>query len=247
MGNRVEAYRAELRRQTDWDAYLTAHSGLPGPRGNLELLEAAGDEAKPGELWRLSRSGDEYLAACGAAGLGRLAGSDRKVLPRLRELASDPRWRVREGVAMALQRMGRHSMPRLLQEMGRWAAAGPYVQRAAAAGLCEPVLLKDPAQVEQVLAILDRITESVASSRDRKGDAFRVLRQALGYCWSVAAAAHPKAARPVLERWFRSADPDIAWIMKTNLTKARMANLGPEWVTRWQGQLAAKKQKGSGG
>jgi hypothetical protein len=244
MTSRVESYRAELRRQSDWDAYLKAHSGLPGPRGNLELLEAVGDEAKPSELWRLSRSGDEYLAACGAAGLGRLAGSDPKVLPRLRELASDPRWRVREGVAIGLQRFGHQGMPRLLEEMERWAAGGPYVQRAAAAGLCEPVLLKDPAQVEQVLAILDRITEAVASTVDRKGDAFRVLRQALGYCWSVAAAAHPKAARPLLERWFKSADPDVAWIMRANLAKARMAKLGPEWVAWWQRKLTTARVAG---
>jgi hypothetical protein len=237
MAGRVEAYRAELRKQSDWDAYLTAHSGLPGPRGNLELLEAVGDEAKAGELWRLARSADEYLAACGAAGLGRLAQSDSKVLPRLRELASDPRWRVREGVAMALQRLGRQSMPRLLHEMDRWADGEPYVQRAAAAGLCEPVLLKDAAEVDEVLAILDRITESVASSPDRKGDAFRVLRQALGYCWSVAAAAGPTAALPVLDRWLKSDDPDVVWIMRTNLTKSRMSKMGIEWVARWQRRL----------
>jgi hypothetical protein len=29
-----------------------------------------------------------------------------KVIPKLRELASDPLWRVREGVATALQRIG---------------------------------------------------------------------------------------------------------------------------------------------
>lgn len=239
MTRKVDRYRAELRKLADWDAYLKAHSGLPGPRGNLELLEAVGDEARPNVLWRYSRSDDEYLAACGAAGLGRLAGSDPKVLPRLRELASDPRWRVREGVAMGLQRLGRHGMPRLLEQMETWADGEPYVQRAVAAGLCEPALLADPADVEQVLDILDRITRSVASSSDRKNDAFRVLRQALGYCWSVAAAAHPKAARPMLEKWFRSDDPDITWIMKTNLTKARMTKLGSEWVTRWQSRFSA--------
>ena len=110
---RVEQYRAELRRLTEWEAYLKKNSGLPGPRANLELVEAVGEEADPERLWRLSASSDEFLALCGTAGLGHLAVSDPvPVMSWLRELASDPRWRVREGVAIALQHLGRHSMPR---------------------------------------------------------------------------------------------------------------------------------------
>jgi hypothetical protein len=179
---KAEVHRQALSRLQDWEPYLRSHSGLPGPRGNLELVEAVGDLAPAEMLWRWSGSDDEYLAVCGTAGLGRLVLQDRKVLPRLQELAADPRWRVREGVAMALQRMGRQDMARLLEAMQAWARGRPYVQRAAAAGLCEPVLLKDPRQVKSVLAVLDRIMRSVAASRDRRTDEFRVLRQALGYC-----------------------------------------------------------------
>jgi HEAT repeats len=229
-----DEYRRELQSCSDWDAYLKSHSGLPGPRGNLELLEVVGDIAPARELWRWSGSDDEYLAACGAAGLGRLALEDRRVLPRLRELSSDPRWRVREGVAIALQRVGLRDMPRLLEEMKSWADGSPYVQRAAAAGLCEPVLLKDPKQVKQVLVLLDRITRSVASSPDRRSDGFRVLRQSLGYCWSVGAAAAPDAGKGAFEKWLKSRDPDVRWIMKTNLTKSRMSALGARWVAASQ-------------
>src|SRR5712692_7992785 len=239
MGRRTEQYRAELGRLSDWDGYLKAHSGLPGPRANLELVEVVGDEAEPALLWRLSESSDEFLALCGRAGLGRLAGTDKKVLPKLRDRASDPRWRVREGVAIALQRVGRSSMPRLVKDMERWTAGGPYVQRAAAAALCEPTLLKDPAQVERVLAILDAITRSLAASGERRTEGFRVRRQALGYCWSVAAAANPKAGKPFMEKWLRSQDPDVVWVMKSNLSKARMAALGADWVSSWLGKLTS--------
>lgn len=231
MGGKVELYRAELRRLRDWEPYLAAHSGLPGPRGNLELVQAVGDEAGKSRLWRWAGSEDEYLAVCGAAGLGRFVIEDPKVLPRLEALASDPRWRVREGVAMALQRLGKQDMGRLLDEMAAWARRGPYVQRAAAAGLCEPALLKNAAQVRKVLQILDTITRSIASGSDRKQDGFRVLRQAMGYCWSVAAAAAPGPGRSMMERWLQSDDPDVRWIMKTNLGKSRMATLGQTWVT----------------
>jgi len=226
MGARAEVYRAELRTLQDWEPYLKQHSGLPGSRANLELVEAVGDEADADRLWRMSSSGDEFLALCGTAGLGKVALMEPEtVMTWLRELASDPRWRVREGVAIALQRIGRESMPHLLEGMPSWMSGGPYVQRAAAAGLCEPALLKEREHAVQVLAILDHITTSLAATRDRKQDGFRVLRQALGYCWSVAAAAAPENAGPYFEKWMRSKDRDVQWVMKSNLGKARMAGM----------------------
>jgi hypothetical protein len=230
---RIEQYRADLRGLTEWEAYLKKNSGLPGARANLELVKAVGEEADPERLWRLSASSDEFLALCGTAGLGHLAVSDPvPVMSWLRELASDPRWRVREGVAIALQNLGRHSMPRLLAEMEIWSKDGPFLQRAAAAGLCEPSLLKEPEHVTRVLRILDQITRSLAATSARKGEDFRVLRQALGYCWSVAAAALPEAGRPLLEKWLRSPDKDVAWVMQSNLSKARIAALGPSWLAK---------------
>ncbi len=132
---------------------------------------------------------------------------------------------------MALQRVGRESMSHLLAEMQTWIGEGPYTQRAAAAGLCEPELLRETANAVQVLAILDQITSSLAASSDRRSDGFRVLRQALGYCWSVAAAAAPANARPYFEKWLKSSDKDVAWVMKSNLGKARMAGLRKELNT----------------
>jgi hypothetical protein len=223
MAARVDGYRAELRQLKDWEPYLKKHSGLPGPRANLELVQAVGDEADADRLWRLSASTDEFLALCGTAGLGKVALMEPDtVMTWLRELASDRRWRVREGVAMALQRIGRESMPHLVAEMQVWAGGEPFVQRAAAAGLAEPALLKEPASAVEVLAILDRITTSMAATDDRRHEGFRVLRQAMGYCWSVAAAAAPGNARTYFEKWLRSTDKDVAWVMKTNLDKARM-------------------------
>lgn len=229
MGQLVDGYRAELRGLKEWEPYLKKHSGLPGPRANLELVQAVGEEADPDRLWRLSASSDEFLALCGTAGLGRVALMEPEtVITWLRELASDPRWRVREGVAMALQHIGRENMPRLLADMQDWSDGEPYVQRAAAGGLCEPDLLEERQHAVQVLAILDRITTSLAEAEHRRSDGFRVLRQALGYCWSVAAAAAPENARPYLEKWLRSRDRDVAWVMKSNLDKARMADLAVE-------------------
>jgi len=229
MAGRAAGYRAELRNLDDWEPYLKKHSGLPGPRANLELVQAVGDEADADRLWRLSASSDEFLALCGTAGLGKVALMEPEtVMTWLKELASDPRWRVREGVAIALQRIGREDMDHLITEMLSWVGDGPYVRRAAAAGLCEPALLKEQGHAVEVLDILDRITTSLASAGDRRSDGFKVLRQAMGYCWSVAAAAAPANARTYFEKWLESNDRDVTWVMKSNLGKARIAGLRRE-------------------
>lgn len=226
VAGRTNEYRAELKRLKNWEPYLTKHSGLPGPRANLELLAAVVEEGDAERLWKLSASADEFIAACGAAGLGRIAlGEHASVMPRLRELASDPRWRVREGVAIGLQRFGREDMHRLIEEMKGWSVMDPFTQRAAVAALCEPPLLKDQRIAAAVLTILDSITNSLVACKDRRGDGFRVLRQALGYGWSVAAAASSQDAVPYLRKWMRSQDPDVIWIMKSNLSKARMTKI----------------------
>src|ERR1700682_865101 len=83
-----------------------------------------------------------------------------------------------------------------------------------------------------VRVILDRITSSLAAAEHRKDEGFRVLRQALGYGWSVAAAAAPENAWPYFEKWLLTRDKDVAWVMKTNLEKARLTGLRQEIATR---------------
>ena len=98
--------------------------------------------------------------------------------------------------------------------------------------MAEPRLLRRTEHAERVLDVLDAITKSVVSRSDRKGEDSRILRQGLGYCWSVAVAAVPEVGRGRMERWLRSSDPDVRWIMRENLRKKRLARLDPEWVRR---------------
>jgi hypothetical protein len=236
----ADTHRAALAQLTDWDAYLNAHSGLPGPRANLELVQVAADLGTPAQFTRWITLPDEYLPVCGTVGLGRLlAEGDRSVLATLRTLANDPRWRVREGVAMALQRWGDADMTALVKEMEGWAKGTWLEQRAAAAGLCEPRLLRDDAPAaRRTLKILDMITKRMAraTAAERKSEDYKALRKGLAYCWSVAVAALPEAGRPALEAWLTSAtpDPDIHWIMQENLKKDRLRRLDPAWVARWR-------------
>jgi len=241
---KVEDYRNVLQslELADWDDYLRANSNLPGPRGNLELAAAVAEEA-PAE-WLISRAychlegvaentPECFVCCCAVQGLGRLlADGDSRARAILKRLASDSRWRMRESVAMAYQRLGDVDMPGLLDIATELAADGPLEQRAAAAALAEPRLLHDPAHAPRVVTILDTITNSIATASERKTGAFRALRKGMGYCWSVVIVAYPEVARPSFERWLESKDPDVRWVLKENLKKKRLQRMDAAWVER---------------
>ncbi|MFN2155132.1 MAG: hypothetical protein ACK2UX_07835, partial [Anaerolineae bacterium] len=164
---KIDSYRQELRKLDDWDAFLLAESRLPGPRGNLELAQAVAEEGDAALFWRYLQldvgqapvnTPQEFLAFCGTLGLGRLlVQGDNEALAALRRQASDLRWRVREAVAMALQRWGEADMEALLGEMAAWSRGNPLERRAAIAALCEPRLLDEHSHVVRVLEILDTV------------------------------------------------------------------------------------------
>ena len=245
----IDDYRERLRGLASWDAFLLAESRLPGPRGNLELVAAAADVGNAPRFLALlehtperapTGTAAEFLAVCGAVGLGEcVARGDAAHWPRLRALANDPRWRVREGVAMALQRIGDRDLPELLRRIEPWLEGSPLERRAVVAGLCEPRLLRDPGVAKRVLGILDRVTASLAVERERRSEAVRVLRQALGYGWSVAVVAEPERGRPRLERLAESPDADVRWIVRENLKKNRLRRLDAAWVERLRARVSS--------
>ncbi len=246
---KADQYREALKTCTDWDAYLMQESGLPGPRGNLELAAVVADVAtiKQIDHWLTFdvdrapvNSPEEFLAFCGVVGLGRLIveGQIERWL-MLRRYASDPRWRTREGVAMALQRIGDADMADLLSQLEAWLSGGWLELRAVAAGLAEPKLLRDPAQIDRALSYLDRITAAIAAATDRRAEDYRVLRQGLGYCWSVIVAARPTSGKRLMERWLKSDDKDVQWVMRENLKKKRLQQvMDAAWVEKWTARLS---------
>lgn len=247
--SKIDDYRTTLASLDDWEPFLLRESGLPGPRGNLELAAAVAELGSADQFadWlKLDpeqapvNSPEEFLVFCGVRGQGRLlAQGDRAALATLRRMAGDPRWRTREAVAMALQRWGDDDMDGLLAAMADWNVGTFLEQRAAAAALCEPRLLVEPRHASAVLEILGQITASMVVVADRKSPDFRVLRRAMGYCWSVAVAALPGQGKAALERWCVSDDPDIRWIMRENLRKNRLQRMDASWTVTQQGVLAA--------
>jgi hypothetical protein len=241
--------------------YLCSHSNLPGPRGNLELAWAFADEvgevasARPDELWRLCNALTTVTAAeapvndprefspfCGTVALGALGsvvpGFWNEAIGRLRELAGDSRWRLREAVCMGLQRLLATEFQQTVAVLGQWVATGdPYKLRAAAAAMAEPVLLRDPTSGEAGLRLHRGILAEVEQMVERRSEAFRVLRQGLGYTVSVVVQASPEEGWLFLEQLAASGDRDVRWIVRQNLTKNRLASRFPEQVLALQRQL----------
>ena len=233
---KITEYQQKLKEQKDWMPFLLKNSGLPGPRGNLELAHAVAQLGNKKQFERFlalhaeENTPEVFVVFCGVLGLGKLAAREPKLFERLRGYASDPRWRIREAVSTGLQLVGDQDMRLLLKEMVQWSRGNWYEKRAAAASLAEPRLLKEPLVVQHVLQILDQITASIQDAANPKDEAFKVLRQAMGYCWSVAVAASPEVGKPAMEKWLANPNPDIRWMMKENLKKNRLIKMDAAWV-----------------
>lgn len=232
MAEVATQYRAELATLEPGELaeYLTRNSGLPGPRANLTLLAVVGEFVPEPLIWSFLDDSDEFLACCGVVGLGRLILADAgsgALIDRLSATAADDRWRVREAAAIAVQQIG-DTDPELLRSIvATWVDDGdPLVVRAGIAAICEPRLLSDPLTAAAALDACEGATAALAAIplAARRKAAPRVLRKGLAYCWSVAVAGSPK---PGLAQFcaIDTDDPDLAWVVKQNLTKQRLKRL----------------------
>jgi hypothetical protein len=230
---RIEDERAAFRTATDRVAYLRANSHLPGPRSNLELLGAAAEEVdRPWAYeWAAAPVGadptDVFVISVALVTLGRFAAVGKAGAEEgLRRRAADDEWRLREAVAIGLQRLGDDRPDELARITAKWSRGDdPLVARAAVAAVAEPRLLRTPAAVDSALDVLDSATTLLERSPDRRNEPVRVLRQALGYAWSVVIAADPGRGWPRFVEWSQRGDADVDWLVRENLKKNRLQRL----------------------
>lgn len=243
---------------------LMAGSGLPGPRLALGLVAsfagavgviAARPDPPVDELERLldgwralsetEAPGDQpavilpcaAVASYGEVAVTRPEWRDDEVR-KLRAAASDPRWRVREIVAQALQRLLEAGWPETSSLLLSWAAdPDPLVVRAAAAAVAEPRLVRDPDRARTAAGI-----QTAAASRyralppeRRRADGGKTLRQALGFTISVPTAVTGDFT--LLESLAETGDRDLRWVVRQNLRKARLRRW-PDEVARLTTLLA---------
>lgn len=244
-------------RWTDGElrSYLSSRSRLPGPRANLELAGAFAEAVcgQPGDwktMWTLctrwtaiapkeAPTNDplEFVVFCGVRGVGALgAGSSaraREALSHLRGLARDPRWRVREAVAMALQDILESHPDVALRAFRAWVAPGAWLEmRAVAAGLAEPRVLRERKVARAAVEMHEDMLKRFRAAKERDSDEFRSLRQCLAYSVSVVVAAAPEEGFRWMMRLAEAKDPDVLWILKENSKKSRLADVFPGRVER---------------
>lgn len=242
------------------------HSHLPGPRGNLELAtvftEEVGERAadEPAPWWDLCRglaalsarrapTGDpgEFVAFCGTVGASAVAcvaeAHTADALELARSAARDPRWRLREAAAMALQRLLLAHRDPALEALRAFVEGGhPLELRAVVAAVAEPSVLAVPVLADAAIALHREVVERLLASTARSAPAMRTLRQALGYSLSVVTTARPDAGFDLVRGLIDGGDPDGLWIARENLKKARLKRRFPERVAELQAALGAARR-----
>lgn len=246
--SKVEEHKKHLLSNSDQELYLRENSCLPGPRSNLELLYAFIEVSEIAFTKHLlqkpfsilpENNPEEFVQCCAVASLGKhiLNGNDEFIF-RLKEFACDSRWRIRESAAMALQHIGKYNTENLIAVTAGWEKGSHYLQRALAAGLCEPQILKSTELKEYALNSLETITKALPVNNNPSSVEYKALIKGLSYCWSVAIVAYPEKGKPLFEELTNLNNKDVKKIIKENLKKNRLIKSHPMWVEQMLAHIA---------
>lgn len=264
MTGSVQAHREAIARLDDdaIERYLIEESGLaatpeqphPPSHGDfdLALMHAAAEEAPPHLFQAWVRKSPHQApndapqiapVIAGTIGLGRLVTEGQSEhLDTLRSLASDPRWRVREAVVLALRRIAQNDPETTMATIETWALGNPLEQRAALATLAAaPTLLHDEANATRALQVLDAVTEDLHEAKTHDDEGLIALRETLGIAWSPAIAAHPTQGKPLFETWLPIPDPNIRWVLKNNLQQRALQDAEPAWARQTLARLTGQE------
>ena len=86
-----------------------------------------------------------------------------------------------------------------------------------------------------------QVTQLFSGVENRKNEDFRILCKGLAYCWSVAITANPERGKSLFKKMARSQDPDVIWVVKSNLKKNRLIKMDPDWVGQILAYLSAPR------
>ncbi|MFX0093873.1 MAG: hypothetical protein ACFFBD_19195 [Candidatus Hodarchaeota archaeon] len=234
--------------------FLISNSNLPGHRANLELARAFAEVSETYSTENLSlieelalklielspdeapvNSPKEFLPFCGILSIGFLGSTHssffQKSLSHIHKLANDPRWRIREAVAMAIQRLIENQKGETLLELGTWIEKNDWLRmRAVVAGVAEPSLLEDKQIADWALEFHKEIIFRVHCSAERKFEGFKILKKALSYSLSVVIIALPTEGFEYIYELIDLQDEDILRIVKQNLKKNRLSRNYPDKI-----------------
>jgi hypothetical protein len=244
-----------FERREELFEYITGNSDLPGPRANLELADAFADIVEEhatedsGKIWGLLNvmmsvlpeeapvnDPKEFLPFCGVRGIAAMSSTCPQflnaTLGKLKVLAEDKRWRIREAVAQSIQKLLNGVRSKTLKALQSWAGTGNWlIMRAVAASVAEPSLLKKSQIAKASFELHQKILSAIQAQEKGRSEAFKVLRKTLGYSLSVLVENDPVKGFAYLHELVKSKDSDLRWIVNENLKKNRLIKNFPEEVS----------------
>ncbi|MHA2073652.1 MAG: hypothetical protein ACW97X_03460 [Candidatus Hodarchaeales archaeon] len=234
--------------------YLINNSNLPGRRANLELgkafIKTIEDHlVKDSEqMWNLllkllnftpetapTNDPQEFLPFCATWALGIIGAKvdqySSSSISKIKILANDPRWRMREAVAKALHILLRNKDLGLINELKNWVNREEWlIMRAVATGVANPSLLEDLEYSEVSLDLHKQIFHRIKEVTNNKTEEFKALKKGLGYSLSVVVQAIPEDGFKFMNEYATSNNEDIIKILKDNLKKNRLTKKYPKMV-----------------
>jgi len=220
---------------------LLKNSGLPGPRGNLELMHSFSEKATESEVnecfsfYRddLHNSPEEFVVMCGIVGYCILNKDNiPKTLTTIRKYASHSSWRIRESVAIGIQEIAENNLNEIIDNLKKWMDGNELEKRAIVAALCEPKLLKEKTIIVELLELLNIITMGFDKIDGKLSENQNSLRKTLGYGWSVAIVSLPNEGKLAFEKIAGCNNKHIKWIVKENLRMKRLTVMDKKWVEK---------------
>ncbi len=230
------------------EEFVVTHSNLPGPRANLELAFALAEIYSNLEVllrWA-DISEDEagvndpraFLAFCAAVCLGEIYAKtkDPTLIDRLKRLANDGRWRMREAVAFGFQMIGEEDFGELRAMFSEWIeVANNLEKRAILVALAHPPFLN-----EVRVKFCFEITDVILAQLD-EGEHFDILKKGLEFTISVFTAVNPSSGFQFIRKWIGQSKL-IDKILEKNLRKNRLIKRNPEAVKQLLGEIQAHSE-----
>jgi hypothetical protein len=262
-GFRSEALTRALDEAIAGDAralyeLLARVGGLPGPRANAGVVAAFANEcsargARADALVTKMATLDvdaapgaskyEIIPMCGVAALGARAATDAaamRALATLHDCAEDLRFRVRDGVAEALARIGEARGEALVHDLASW-MDGYFHAAAVLRAMTDPKWLTRIGSAGAVVERLDEGFELVknAPRAAARYPGFKSLIEVLCVAPAEAAARFGVPVFEMLARWSATKDPALREVVTRVLSAPKLAGRFAEEVARARAALAS--------
>jgi hypothetical protein len=242
---------------------LARHSGLPGTRVNMKIVEAFGDAclamgpAVDAWLVRIATidadrapggSPYEIVPVCGVYAIGLRARAEpttiERALATFDAAADDLRFRVRDAVPVALAAIGEKHGDRLARLLVDW-AAGYFQAAAALAALSSKEVLThlhDAAATAELVTTSFRLVNEAPRSAERY-PGYKALVEGLPRAFGPLVRALGSPVLETVEPWIQKKDPETRELAHACIGDKQMRARYSEHVERLEALFRAHAPK----